>query len=67
MCDLASPHTAAAMQKVLKTEEVKALPRFPKPADANPLDAFVWNSLKGDVGKAPMDTRNTVGKAPRQH
>ena len=62
MHDLASPHAAAATQKVLKTEKVKAPPWFPNGAAVNPLDVFVWNSLKEVLGKTLLETRKTVGK-----
>ena len=62
MQDLASPHTAKSTMGFSRKQKVRMLPWFPKGADVNPLDVFVWDSVKNDQNKIPLENRSTPQK-----
>ena len=62
MQDLASPHTARHTMDFLKRERVSVLPWFPKGADVNPLDVFVWGSVGKRLKALPPGARDTQAK-----
>ena len=62
MRDLASPRAAFPATKPLKRENVRILPWIPKGADVNPLDVFVWDSIKDGLRVIPLEQRNNPAK-----
>ena len=57
--NLAFSRAAIDTHIYLKQGEVAALPCTPKDADCNPLDFFVWNSVKEGLKRSPAETRDT--------
>ena len=59
MHDLATAHTAKDTVAFLKKHKVRMLPWAPKGADINPLDIFVWGSIKCEIQKIPVENRDS--------
>ena len=54
MQDLAPCHTAKSTAKLLSDQAVRLLEWAPKGADVNPLDVFVWDSIKNHLRTTPL-------------
>ena len=62
MQDLATSHAAKATLAHLAERKVARLPWFPSGADANPLDIFVWPSIKAKLQAKPKEQYNAAPK-----
>ena len=56
--DLATAHTAQATMTFLKKHKVRMPPWAPNGADLDPLDIFVWDSIKCEIQQIPIENRD---------
>ena len=62
MRDLASPHTEHETFAYLEREKARSIPRSPKGAVVNSLDATLWGGIRKELRKLPLPGRDTRAK-----